>query len=340
MEKQKVYTKVVFLLFVFCHVVNVSAQDFNKMHIGAEVNGKLVDGELVLHDTDSCTFFLLDEQGCRMTCLPQGDNYSLTWNLCFKSIYGDVWKKNLNGGKRDSIVGISVYPDSFDVLFVNDKIRRNNLSYRTCCQVGEITCDLKIGLAAWYVYTIPVFFDVLPPEPHIEIIDNYIEQEESSEPFPVVILSITADNFDKGLLWVDDADINFMHSGDSFSSSTEMPFIVKADFATERCGFWCEVSNDYGISGSDEVFPDWSQTAIWNATVKDGGDIKVLCGHGFCHVTSESIMRSVCVTDAKGRTVYSSQNQSDVIIPLARGLYIVTIVKLDGEWTRRKILIR
>lgn len=95
MEKQKIYSKIIALLLLWLSSANLFAQhEYKNMRIGIEVNGQLVnDAKVVLHDNDTCTFFLLDKNGNKVTYLSSNENYSFEWNLRFPTMLGDVKSK-------------------------------------------------------------------------------------------------------------------------------------------------------------------------------------------------------------------------------------------------------
>lgn len=339
MGKQNVYGKIrtVFLTAFFLLAVHAFAQyDYKNMRIGAEVNGQPVSTDKVtLHDNDTCTLFLLDKEGRKVTYLSSDENYSFEWNLRFPMMSGDVKSGKISTNECDSIIGVRITPTGFfSMNFVNEKADREK-SYRyKCLKDGEITCDLKRGRDLWYLYKRPVTLEVLPSEPKINIVDNYIASDEEYGTYPFTTLEVVADNFDYGLIYFSDFP-NFY--GEYFEYPCQIPYRVDIDFGSFETRYKCETFNAYGVSGSDEVFPDWQ-----NASVSDPDNerISISCKDNVCNIASKSIMRQISVYDNGGRIVYSVSDKAGVEIRLAKGLYILSITAKDGKTTRKKLLMK
>lgn len=342
MEKQKIYSKIIVLLLFCLLPVNISAQyDYKNMRIGVEVNGQPFNGKVVLHDNDTCTFFLLDKEGNKVTYLSSKENYSFEWNIKFPKTGGGIWKKRLNVVNSDSILGIRISPDLFEEQFVKNV--RSGMSGFCTYTDGEITCDLKS--ASWYVYTMPIELDVLPPVPTIDITEQYVYPDTvymQGNDY-IATFSITAEQFDMGTFYMYDPTLP-PNSGifnyflcEIFEYPCEMPILLTLDYLLPEVGFWCEFHNDYGWIGSDLIYPDWSQ-----ANVSYVGDeaMTVSVRGGFCDVTCINPIGNIRIFDMNGRIVFSDKEKSEFHIPLNKGLYILDINDNKGKITRKKILMK
>lgn len=343
MENQKVYgALIICLIIIFCPFVLYS-QEYNQLHIGAEVNGDLVYDKVVLHDNDTCSFFLLDRYGNKVTSISEDNGLVLEWNLKFQTTSGKVLKYKLSDIHEDCSVGVRVIPNGFSGIKFMDGYLRAIKTGNYCYTNGEIVCNLTIGHSK-YSYVNPIEYDVLPSKPVIEIIDNYIYTDSSGESCPVSIFSINTENFLEGYLFVYDHTLsNIPGTIDYFITERiepfeQMPIIITVDYlSTENYGFWCEVFNHYGASGCELVYLDWSQSGVTN--VMKNKEL-VLCGKGFCKIISERTMKNICIYDINGRIIFDIKNISQVDVPLNNGIYILQIIDNEGGVTRKKILIK
>ena len=133
MARRKVYNKVIILFSTFCLTsVSLFAQyDFSHMRLGAEVNGKQVCDKVVLHDNDTCTFFLMDKNGNKVTYLPSEKNYSFEWNLKFPTISGGTRNCRINTTRYGSIIGIKITPTGlFERNFADTNANPKDFGYR------------------------------------------------------------------------------------------------------------------------------------------------------------------------------------------------------------------
>lgn len=340
MEKQKLYSKIttIFLTALFLSTVHVFAQyDYKNMRIGVEVNGQPVTTDKVtLHDNDTCTLFLWDKDGNKVTYLSSNENYSFEWNLRFPTMSGGVKSGKISTNECDSIIGVRITPTGFfSMNFVNEKADSEKDYRYKCLKNGEITCDLKQGRDLWYLYKRPVTLEVLPSEPKINIVDNYIASDEKyGTYYPFTTLEVIADNFDYGLIYL--SDFPFF-SGEYFEYPCQIPYKVDIDFSSFETRYKCETFNAYGVSGSDDVFPDWSNTAIYSP---DNELISISCKDNVCNIASKNIIRRISVYNNGGRIVYSVNDKSRVEMQLAKGLYFLSITTKDGKKIRKKFLMK
>lgn len=338
MEKWKVHNKMTILLTILCLLsVRLSAQnDFDYMYIGAEVNGKPVSGKIVLHDNDTCTFFLLDKNGNKVTYLSSKENFSFEWNFKFTTTSGGTFKKNLNNERSDSIMGIRISPERCGDRFVKN-IHDDTWGY---CLEGEITCDLMQGLALWYIYSMPIELDVLPSVHDIEIVEQTILPENNH----VASFSVMAENFKDGLFIIYDPILP-PHSGFSpfiscwfFDPPCEMPTLLTFDYLLPEYGFFSKFYNEYGHCCSDIIYPDWSKANI--SPITDNDDISISIKDETCNIMSKNIINIVRIYDMSGMTVFSGSQKSEFHIHLNKGLYIMNITDNKGNMTRKRILIK
>lgn len=343
MEKQKIYSKIIFLLLLWLSPANIFAQyEYKKMRIGVEVNGQPVNNDkVVLHDNDTCTFFLLDKNGNKVTYLSSNKNYSFKWNIKFPCRGGGTWKKQLNIGNNDSILGIRISPSLFEEDFVKNV--KSGLS--GFCTEGEITCDLKQGLALWYVYTTPIELDVLPPVPTVNIKEQYVFPDTVYMQWNdyVATFSVMAEQFDCGTFYIYDPTLppncgfyNYYVCG-IFEYPCEIPIELTLDCLLPENGFWCEFHNAYGWIGSDIIYPDWSQA---NVSDVDDETLSISTEGGFCDITLRNQIFSISIFDMSGKIVFSDKEKSQFSVPLNKGLYILVIKDSKGKTTRKKILMK
>lgn len=292
------------------------------------MNGSYMDKDIILHDKDSCTFFLLDGQGNMIERSSQEDEEFL-WEVRFKDRNGKIWSKTLNG--NGCVCGFSIHPDSFNVMFHNGKALAS-VGYGICDSEGEVTCLFK-----GRYYGIPVKLDVLPPEPKVEIVEQQIIYFEEL-PLFTVKLKITANEAKSGVLFVS-IPYNNTWISEAIDTKVPMPFYMTVDYGYEESGYWCQVNNAYGVTGSDIVFPDWSSTAIQN-TMDDKSGVRISSDNGFCHISSNETMRYVNIVDMNGRMTYSAADVTDTNVMLDRGLYIVKVTDKSGKRIINKVLIK
>lgn len=338
MGKWKVHNKMTVLLTIFSlSSACLSAQnDFDYMHIGVEVNGKPVCGKVVLHDNDTCTFFLLDKNGNKVTYLSSKENFSFEWNLKFTTTSGGTFKKNLNNERSDSLMGIRISPERCGDRFVKN-VHDDTWGYYL---KGEITCDLMHGFALWYIYTMPIELDVLPTVHDIEIVEQSILPENNY----VASFSVMAENFRAGMFFIYDPTLP-PHSGFSpfiscwfFDPPCEMPTLLTFDYLLPKYGFFSEFYNAYGHCCSDIIYPDWSKNNV--SPITENNDISISVKDGTCNVISRNIINKIGVHDVNGMTVFSGSKKSEFYIPLKGGLYIMSITDNNGNMIRKKILIK
>lgn len=327
MENQKVYSALIIcLIIIFCPFALYS-QEYNQLHIGAEVNGDLVYDKVVVHDKDTCSFYLMDKNGRKQTSL-SGD-ISLGWYLSFPTRKGELWYKKINIDKCEHSVGLRITSEDFHNRFTNDKAKNER---GICYTDGEIKCYMWKGNSLSNIYSMSVLFDVLPSEPQIKILDTYLE-EDNGYLWPVAVAEVTTENFDYGLIYLSDSPL---FSGEFFMQSDPVPYRVNL-YLTYESKCKCDVFNGYGVCGSEEVYPDWSQTSVANIK-KD--NISVFSGKGFCKIISERPMKNICIYDINGRIIFDTKSISQVDIPLNNGIYILQIIDNEGVVTRKKILIK
>lgn len=213
--------------------------------------------------------------------------------------------------------------------FVNEKANEEEHGYK-CLKDGEITCYLKQGYSFGYLYKKPVTLEVLPSEPILNIVDNNITSDNVWGTYPIITLEVIADNFNYGLIYFSDFPL---FSGLLFEYPCQMPYREEIDFSTFETRYKCETFNAYGISSSNEVFPDWSNTAISSL---ENERISISCKDNICNIASKSIIKQITVYDSGGRIINSVSNKSEIEIQLVKGLYFLSITNIDGKKTRKK----
>lgn len=325
---QKNHYKIITVcLLLFC-LSYTYAVDIKNLSIGAEINGKDINSEIILKDKDKCVFFLKDEASNKVS-LPKTKNIS--WYLSFPTNMGKTYTKKISEGNL-TYTNLSIEPGIISEMFINE--RADILGAYGCLQEGKLLCYIEEDRLE---LEIPIQMDLLPVDPELEITNQYVytDWEFPTVTYPIVTLKLYSDNFDRGRIAV------FESTGYKYfmalPDDCDMPYSIEIEGPDFGCSFIFYVYNDYGMNSSNKIYSDIKPSSVEQIVKHE--NISVKCENGLLCIDCPDIMKNIIIYDCYGKLVSKEKDMTAVVKSLKKGIYIVKIVKKDNNVYKCKILI-
>lgn len=296
-----------------------------------EKNGALVKDDTVkMAINDKCLFYLVDETGKK---IEETDTIVKPECLVYYSGHNTQNYEVKLKSDEDNGYQYNVY----------NKMLPDHLVY-TDSDAEEIgflpTCEIHYKLYAngelWKQYVKPVFLNILPPKPGIEILDQTLIANPGGVDFPIVTLRLNAKNFDYGYLLIN-ADEHSYLGYDSLLYTKDVPCTMIVDRGFPESGYKFETYNENGVASSKWVYPDFSSTDIKKNIIKER--ISISSRHGVLSVKTTDDVISIQIFNLSGSLYASSQNTSEQEFNLPNGFYILKVIFKDGSHLIQKITV-
>lgn len=345
---QKIYCSIVSTVLLSWAIRTVGAAErssdsFKSLSIKTVVNGKSIVDNVIVHDNDSCVFFLKDKNGNKFEP-SEGEEIRYEWFVECKEVGGRNKQYKINKENDTNCLSFRVKPQMWeDMFFLNENIIADNTGYfGVSCHI-KLRCELLVttnDITHRFSYTKPVLFEVIPSTPVLELDNIYIDEIVGNITYYMVQITVNSlNNCKGGLLYLRNPLDGYKYGIGGFNIS-EPKTSISFNSGAIGDSYRFEAYNEYGSSASEFLTPDWNTVSVKDTKIDD---VNIASRCGWLEISSDNPICNIKIFKPNGKICYNNEapDANKIQINLEQGgLYILSLTKGNNKRITCKIFIK